>query len=101
MSEICKKCGLPKDLCTCELITKEKEKISIFCVKRRYGKTITIVSGLSKDLNAKDILKELKTKLACGGTLKGNEIELQGNHVGRAKQVMIKLGFQEEQIEVR
>ena len=100
MNEICPKCGLSKELCVCETIAKEKEKIRVSELKRRYGKTITTVTGMSRDVNIKSILKELKTKLACGGTLKGDTIELQGNHKNRVKQMLVKLGFPEDQIEV-
>jgi len=101
MAEICPKCGLPKDICTCETLVKEKEKIKIYAEKRRFGKLTTVVSGISKDIDIKKILKDLKTKLACGGTIKNNEIELQGNHKSKVKEILIKLGFPEEQIEVR
>jgi len=100
MNEICPKCGLSKELCVCETIAKEKEKIRVSETKRRYGKSITIVTGISRDVNIKNVLKELKTKLACGGTLKGDTIELQGNHKGKVKGVLVKLGFPEDQIEV-
>ena len=100
MAEICEKCGLPKELCICETIAKEKEKIKVSSAARRYGKAITIVDGLGKDVDTKKILKELKTRLACGGTLKGNTIELQGNHKDKVKQILIKLGFTEDQIEI-
>jgi len=99
MSEICKKCGLPKELCSCDIVAKEQEKIRIFVTKRRYGKKITVITGFSKNVEIKDILKDLKTHLACGGTLKGHEIELQGDHAEKAKRIMIKLGFPAEQIE--
>ena len=100
MSEICDKCGLPKELCICETIAKEKEKIRIFNEKKRYGKTVTIIEGLSKDIDAKKILKQMKQKLACGGTIKNNNIELQGEHKTRIKNILISLGFQEDQIEI-
>lgn len=100
MNEICPKCGLPKELCICETLAKEKEVIKVFNVKRRYGKVTTIVQGLSKDVDAKKVLKELKTKLACGGTLKDGVIELQGDHKSKVRPILIKLGFPEDQIEV-
>ena len=99
MTEICDKCGLPKELCVCETIAKEKEKIRVFTERKRYGKIITVIHGLSKDVDAKKIFKELKTRLACGGTLKGNEIELQGEHREKAVGILVKLGFSEDQIE--
>ncbi|MFQ5648101.1 MAG: stress response translation initiation inhibitor YciH [Candidatus Aenigmatarchaeota archaeon] len=101
MNEICPKCGLPRELCTCEVLAKEKEKIQIFTEFKRYRKKITVVKGISKDVDVKHILKELKHKLACGGTVKDGAIELQGDHKGKTKQILVKMGFPEEQIEVR
>ncbi len=101
MTDICDKCGLPKELCVCETIAKEKEKIRVFTEKKRYGKSITVIQGLSRDVDAKKILKELKTRLACGGTLKGREIELQGDHKSKAADILAKLGFSKDQIETR
>lgn len=100
MSNICEKCGLPEELCTCETMVKEKEKIRVSLDRRRYGKFITIVVGISKDSDNKKVLKELKNRLACGGTMKGSVIELQGDHKSRVKAVLVKLGFTEDQIEL-
>ncbi len=100
MAEICKKCGLPKELCVCDTIAKEERKIRVSEVNRRFGKMITLVEGISKDVDSKKILKELKTKLACGGTIKNNMIELQGSHKNKVKAILVKLGFPEDQIEI-
>jgi len=100
MSEICPKCGLPKELCTCEVLAREQQIIKVFNVTRRYGKVTTIIQGISKDADIKKILKELKHKLACGGTIKNDVIELQGNHKHKVKEILKKMGFSEEQIEV-
>jgi translation initiation factor 1 len=99
MSEVCPNCGLPKELCVCETIAKESEKIRIFEVKKRYGKISTLVQGMSRDVDTKNVLKELKTRLACGGTLKDGVIELQGRHREKVKAILVKLGFKEDQIE--
>jgi translation initiation factor 1 len=98
MNKTCDKCGLPQELCVCETIAKEKEKIRVSSMKRRYGKSITTVEGIGKDIDIKKILKELKQKLACGGTLKDNTIELQGLHADKVKNILKKLGFTEDQI---
>lgn len=100
MEKICDKCGLPESLCVCETIAKEKEKIRVSTIRRRYGKFITVVDGIAKDADPKSVLKQLKQKLACGGTMKNNTIELQGNHKGKVKNILMKLGFPEEQIDV-
>jgi translation initiation factor 1 len=100
MTEICPNCGLPKDLCVCETIAKEEEKIRVSSVNKRYGKSVTLIEGVSKDINTKDILKKLKTTLACGGTVKNDIIELQGDHRKKIKGLLVKLGFPEDKIEV-
>ena len=101
MQDICQVCGLPKDLCVCETISKEQQKITITRETRRFGKKMTLVKGLdSKNINLKDTTKYLKSKLACGGTLKGEVIELQGDQRERVKQALINKGFQESLISV-
>ncbi len=95
---ICPRCGLPEYACICDQISKENQKITIKTEKRRYGKMITIVSGFDKGTDIKKIAKELKNELACGGTIKNNEIELMGDHKKRVKQALIKQGFDESQI---
>ena len=50
------------------------------------------------DANLKDILTKAKKKCASGGTVRGNEIELQGEHKFKLKKFLIDLGFPEENI---
>lgn len=102
MSEICITCGLPQDLCVCEDIAKESQKIEIFIDRKRYGKKYTVVQGIDeKQINLKDLTKQLKAKLACGGTTKKGIIELQGDHKQAVKQALLKLGFAPETIELQ
>lgn len=102
MNEVCPKCGLPKDLCVCEIIAKEEQQIEIKIVKRKFGKIITTVEGIAdKSIDLKEVTKALKSKLACGGTFKEGVIELQGNHAGKVKQYLIELGFPENTIKVK
>ncbi|MBU1136439.1 MAG: translation initiation factor [Nanoarchaeota archaeon] len=95
---ICPKCGLPQQACICEEIVKSEQRIAVNVDKRKFGKLITIISGFKKDIDIKDIAKKLKNELACGGTVKDEKIELQGDHKRRIREVLIKLGFKEEQI---
>ncbi len=95
---ICPKCGLPKQACICEEIAKEEQRITITTEKRKFNKLTTVVSGLDKGVNIKEIAKKLKNELACGGTIKDGKIELQGDHRKKIKQILVKLGFKEEQI---
>jgi len=79
-------------------IDKSKQKITVSTVSRRYGKVITLVSGFDKSFDIKGTAKHLKEKLACGGTVKDNIIELQGNHQKQVKPILVKLGFPEDSI---
>jgi len=97
--DICPKCGLPKQACVCEEIAKSEQRIQVTTVKRKFGKIITIVTGLGKEIDIKQVAKDLKSKLACGGTVKNNAIELQGDHKKKVKPVMVELGFSESSIE--
>ncbi len=97
--EVCPKCGLPKSLCVCKVIEREEKVIKIYTTRRRFGKMTTIVEGIDEK-SGKSVSKELKRKLACGGTFKQGRIELQGNHKIRAKELLKKMGYNEEQIEI-
>ncbi|MEM0285574.1 MAG: stress response translation initiation inhibitor YciH [Candidatus Methanomethylicaceae archaeon] len=101
LSEICRKCGLPKDICACETIIKEQQKIKIFLEKRKWGREVTIVEGLDdKNVNLKELAFKLKSKLACGGTEKNGRIELQGDHREKVMEILIENGFSPNNIEV-
>lgn len=97
--EICPKCGLPKPACLCEAIAKEKQRITIKTERRRFGKKVTMILGI-KDIDIKQLAKKLKQKFACGGTIKNDIIELQGDHGKEVKKELIKQGFKEEFIDV-
>jgi len=94
MSDICPKCGLPKEICVCEEIAREQQNITIAVDKRRYGKMMTIVDGLNPhDLDLDSLISNLKSICACGGTIKEGRIELQGDHRKKVKKALDKLGF--------
>jgi len=62
---------------------------------------MTIIKGVEDStINVRELTKKLKSKLACGGTYKNSEIELQGDHREAAKRVLIKEGFPADSIEL-
>ena len=101
MVEICPVCGLPKDLCACKTIAREKEEILVKIERKRYGKEMTVISGISNKEDIENIGKILKQKLACGGTVKNGKIELQGNHKSKMKELLKEQGFEESQINIK
>ena len=102
MSEICTTCGLPEDLCVCESIAKESQKIKVTIEKKKFGKKYTVINGINKhEIDLKDLAKKLKSRLACGGTAKKGTIELQGDHRRRIVDELSALGFAPETIHVK
>ena len=90
--------GLPTESDVFEEIAKSEQHVKVTTDRRRYGKIITLVNGFSKHVDLKGVAKTLKEKLACGGTVKDRTIELQGNHKKQVKQILVKIGFQEDTI---
>lgn len=94
----CPKCGLPQELCVCEDITRGAQKIRVRRDRRTFGKYVTVVEGFD-NVDVTNIAKELKRKLACGGTTKDGKVELQGDHSAKVKDVLTEMGFPAESID--
>ena len=82
-----------------DAIEKEDVRLRVYATKKRFRKLVTIIEGLSKD-KLSQTAKELKNKLACGGTTKDGLVILQGNHLAKIKGFLVGLGYPEESITV-
>lgn len=101
MSSICATCGLPKELCVCEAIARESQKITVKLDRKKFKKVYTVIAGMNEhEVDTKDLAKKLKNKFACGGTAKSGVIELQGDHRRGAKEALVALGFSPDTIEI-
>lgn len=83
----------------CEQIMKSSQRIRVTTDRKRYGKIVTVIKGFDSSIDVKKVAKDMKNELACGGTGKDGIIELQGDHTRRAKSILVKLGFEEDQVE--
>ncbi len=81
-------------------LDREKARILISKVTRKYNKPVTVVSGLEDMLEAESMSKELKKVIGTGGTYKDGKILLQGDHRDRVKEYLVAKGFHKEAIEV-
>lgn len=62
--------------------------------KGRKGKTVTVISGFqSNPETLAALVKQLKSQCGTGGTLKDNEIEIQGDHTQKLVQILTQLGY--------
>ncbi|MEM0075313.1 MAG: hypothetical protein QXR69_01395 [Conexivisphaerales archaeon] len=81
-------------------LEKEETRIVIRVEEARFGKHVTIIQGLPKDEMNK-VVKELKHKLATGGTVKDGVIILQGDQRERAKEQLLKMGYVASRLEIQ
>ena len=62
--------------------------------KGRGGKTVTVISGFQgKPEILADLAKQLKAQCGTGGTVKDNEIEIQGEHKQKIAEILKKMGY--------
>jgi len=98
VSEIDPLTGLPKELGVFEEIEKQtKAELKVYTTSKRFKKLVTVVEGL-KESELHAVAKELKRKLACGGTAKNGMVILQGDHLGKVTEFLAKLGYPKEVI---
>ena len=76
---------------------KKISKINILKQKKgKKGKTITLIKGLSirNEIEVKELLKKMKVFCGTGGTVIGEDIQLQGDMVKKSIEFLRKEGFQ-------
>ena len=75
------------------IIPKNQHQL-VFTFEKRRGKPVTLVGRFYlNDKDKKDVLKLLKKKLACGGSIKDEWIELQGNVKDKIKTILESDGW--------
>ena len=80
-------------------VFKEQQTIKIRVEKRKGNRDVTVITGLDpKDPELRKMLSELKSMLACGGTIKEDHVELQGDHRDKDKELLIRKGYSEGNI---
>jgi len=95
----CRECGRPKTECICRNDNKAAGKRAVVRLRleKRRGKAVTIADGAGwPPSTLRDLLKELKGIFATGGTLKGQEIELQGDHRERLRELLTSRGVRDK-----
>ena len=81
-------------------LDRESARIRVRAEPRRYNKPATVISGFPTGVDLADITRQLKNRLATGGSVVEGEVYLQGDHRGRIREELGKLGFDPETVEV-
>ena len=95
----CDQCNELVDNCQCEpppkqFLPPDQQTAVVRQEKRKKGKVVTLVTGLSAhDSDLQTLTKTLKDHCGAGGTLKDEEIEIQGNQLARVKQTLQEIGY--------
>lgn len=95
----CERCGELTAACQCpphlkSLLPPEKQTAKVAVEKRKKGKLVTVVRGLSpveSDFSA--LLTKLQTTCGAGGSLQTDTLELQGDHAERVKELLRGMGY--------
>jgi translation initiation factor 1 len=95
---MCPACGRPVGECACRDERPISQGDGIVRVSRetkgRKGKGVTVVTGLALDqAGLQRLAKELKRRCGAGGTVKGETIEIQGDHRDRLVEELSNRGY--------
>lgn len=76
-----------------EILPKNEHQL-VFTFEKRKGKPVTLLGRFYlEDKKIKEVLKLLKKKLACGGSIKDEWIELQGDVKQKVIDILSKEGW--------
>ena len=98
----CERCDRPETECQCPPLTgsqpltdPRQQKARLSTEKRKKGKVVTLIRGLSANENdLPKLLTQLKNVCAAGGAMDGDVIEIQGEHTERIAKTLKQIGYQ-------
>jgi translation initiation factor 1 len=82
-----------------EELDRSEARIVIRLEFRRFRKPVTIIQGIPST-RLEEIGRELKRRFGTGGTTKGGELLLQGDHRNHVKSELVRLGFANDHIDM-
>jgi translation initiation factor 1 len=94
----CDRCGALEADCTCpktvSLLAPEKQVARLAVERRKKGKVVTVIRGLAAAGNdLPGLLTQLKSQCGAGGTIDGETLEIQGDHVERIAAALAEIGY--------
>ncbi|HJN05219.1 MAG TPA: translation initiation factor [Bacteroidales bacterium] len=76
-------------------LSAENQKLYVTLdMKQRRGKKVTLVTGyVGRNEDLKELGKILKSKCGVGGSVKDNEILIQGDFKEKVKDLLVNMGY--------
>ncbi len=76
-------------------LAKEAQKLRVSLDKKqRKGKVVTLITGfVGTEEDCQDLAKRLKAKCGVGGSVKDQEILIQGNQKDKIKNILTEEGY--------
>ncbi len=103
---VCSRCGLSEDACRCKAEARAaaapqrpgapRDGVVRLALDRkgRGGKSVTLAIGVpADDATLAELTQTLKRLCGAGGALKGDTIEIQGDHRDRIAEKLVTLGY--------
>ncbi len=95
----CERCGALETDCRCQplpatRVAPAKQTARLTVEKRKSGRIVTVVRGLSaQDNDLPALLSRLKAHCGAGGVIRDDVLEIQGEQVERVSAVLRVLGY--------
>ena len=88
-------CKMEEEKNSVEILSKNQQPLRIILDKKhRAGKVVTIIYGFQMaEKEIETLSKQLKSFCGSGGSLKDNEIIIQGDHRDKVLQWLLKKGY--------
>jgi translation initiation factor 1 len=99
----CDRCGKLEAECVCSppasrRLSPASQVARLSLEKRKKGKLVTVIRGLSADGNdLSGLLSRLKSQCGAGGTVQEESLEIQGDHIERISTALRELGYRVKQ----
>jgi len=97
---VCDVCGKLEAECEClpenltSTVPAQKQTARLSIEKRKRGKRVTLIRGLSADeTDLEHLLKQLKDRCGAGGRIDDGVLEIQGSQLEAVRRLLSEIGY--------
>jgi len=75
------------------VVDPSAQKLKIRVERRKRGKVVTVICGVADDDARAGLLTDLKNLVGSGGTIRDDNLEIQGDHVTNLSRFLTDRGY--------